>query len=180
MQKQIIRLLTETALSGGAFKTAVIDASDVELDASFRELCEMNSCGFYGGCWMCPPDCGEISGLMESLKTYSKVFVYQTVSGIEDSFDIEGMSEAAKIHNRVTLSIREKTKDIPGLLHLGKGGCCVCERCSKADNLPCRYPDKAVSSLEAYGINVLKLAPVCGMKYINGQNTVTYFGAVFF
>nr|WP_296487415.1 hypothetical protein [uncultured Acetatifactor sp.] len=25
-----------------------------------------------------------------------------------------------------------------------------------------------------------KLAAACGMKYTNGQNTVTYFGAVFY
>jgi hypothetical protein len=35
-------------------------------------------------------------------------------------------------------------------------------------------------SLEAYGVNVSKLAASAGMKYINGQNTVTYFGAVLF
>jgi hypothetical protein len=35
-------------------------------------------------------------------------------------------------------------------------------------------------SLEAYGINVSELAKSAGMKYINGQDTVTYFGAVLF
>jgi hypothetical protein len=35
-------------------------------------------------------------------------------------------------------------------------------------------------SLEAYGINVSELAKAAGMNYINGQNTVTYFGAVLF
>ena len=37
-----------------------------------------------------------------------------------------------------------------------------------------------MASLEAYGVNVSELASASGMKYINGQNTVTYFGAVFF
>lgn len=43
-----------------------------------------------------------------------------------------------------------------------------------------RFPDRAMSSLEAYGVNVSELAVQCGMRYINGENTVTYFGAVFF
>ena len=30
------------------------------------------------------------------------------------------------------------------------------------------------------GIAVLQLAQLCGMKYINGQNTVTYFGGFFY
>ena len=37
-----------------------------------------------------------------------------------------------------------------------------------------------MSSLATYGINVSKLAKAAGMKYINGQNTVTYFGAALF
>ena len=39
---------------------------------------------------------------------------------------------------------------------------------------------KKVLELEAYGINVSKLAEVAGMNYINGKDTVTYFGAILF
>nr|WP_242837443.1 DUF2284 domain-containing protein [Desulfitobacterium metallireducens] len=41
-------------------------------------------------------------------------------------------------------------------------------------NKPCRFPDKAILSLEAYCIDVTILANLCNMQYINGQNTVTY------
>ena len=44
----------------GADHAAVIDASEIVLDARFRTMCEANSCGVYGKCWMCPPDAGEI------------------------------------------------------------------------------------------------------------------------
>ena len=64
------------------------------------------------------------------------------------------------------------------ILHLGAGGCNICPVCARVENHPCRFPDMAISSLEAHGINVSRLAAECGMKYINGQNTVTYFGAV--
>ena len=37
-----------------------------------------------------------------------------------------------------------------------------------------------MASLEAYGVNVSRMAQAAGMKYINGANTVTYFGAVLF
>ena len=66
------------------------------------------------------------------------------------------------------------------MLHLGAGGCHLCEVCAKKTGEPCRHPDRAVASLEAYGVNVSALARLCGMKYINGENTVTYFGALFF
>ena len=70
--------------------------------------------------------------------------------------------------------------DITRVLHLGAGGCGVCERCAKQTGEPCRFPHLALASLEAYGVNVSQLAQAANMKYINGQNTVTYFGAVLF
>jgi predicted metal-binding protein len=67
-----------------------------------------------------------------------------------------------------------------GALVLGAGGCPLCEECTAKVNQPCRFPDQAVTSLEAYGINVSTTAGKAGMKYINGANTVTYFGAILF
>lgn len=43
---------------------------------------------------------------------------------------------------------------------------------------PARRPWLACPSLESYGIQVSELAARCGMKYINGASTITYFGAV--
>jgi hypothetical protein len=63
---------------------------------------------------------------------------------------------------------------------LRAGGCGVCEVCAKRTGEPCRFPEKAMPSLEAYCVNVSELARAAGMKYVNGQNTVTYFGAVLF
>ena len=63
---------------------------------------------------------------------------------------------------------------------MGSYGCGLCPVCAKKTDEPCRFPDLAMSSLEAYGIYVSKMAEAAGMNYINGANTVTYFGAVFF
>ncbi len=43
-----------------------------------------------------------------------------------------------------------------------------------------RYQNRAMSSLEAYSVNVSELAAQCNMRYINGTNTVTYFGSAMF
>ena len=175
--------MIEKVMSLGAFKAAVIPVSDIKTDVYFRTLCENNLCGRYGKCWTCPPAAGDINELIEKIREFKYAFVYQTVSELEDSFDIEGMTEAAARHNELmqTLHSVYSEENIGGkALHLGAGGCHVCERCSKMDDQPCRYPEKAISSLETYGINVSELAKSCGMKYINGQNTVTYFGAILF
>lgn len=174
--------LTQLALDFGADRASVIAVEDMEIDASFRTLCESNVCGNYGKNWMCPPDAGDIHELMDRLKSYRYALVYQTVSALEDSYDFEGMMEAGARHNRLILAMREQADRLPlsRQLHLGAGGCRVCDLCAKRTGEPCRHPGKAVASLETYGVNVSKLAAAAGMKYINGQNTVTYFGAVLF
>ena len=45
---------------------------------------------------------------------------------------------------------------------------------------PCRFPEKALPSLEAYGVDVYNTTKDTDLKYINGQNTVTFFGMVLF
>ena len=180
--EELSRKLTEQVLSQGADRAAVLSVSEIELDAGFRSLCESNACGNYGRCWMCPPDAGDIEDLMKEIRTYDYALVYQTIGLLEDSYDIEGMAAAAEKHNSLSQRLKALfVKDsFSRVLHLGAGGCHLCPVCAKVDNLPCRHPQDAISSLETYGINVSKLAAACGMKYINGQNTVTYFGAVFY
>ena len=182
MENINFKAVADETVALGAAHASVIEASKIETDKIFRDICASNYCGGYGGCWMCPPDIGEIEELMNEVKNYKYALVYQTVSDLEDSFDFEGMKEAKKTHFAVSQKIRKlwKEKDIEKQLHLGVGGCGGCDRCAKRDGLPCRHPDLAMPSLEGYGINVSKLAAASGMKYINGENTVTYFGAVLF
>ena len=182
MENKIFDTLTEKAIELGAHKASVISAGEITLDRAFRDMCASNACGVYGKCYMCPPDVGDIDELMAEVANYDYALVYQTVSELEDSFDFEGMVEAKKRTYPLAQSMREIFKNcgIKKVLHLGAGGCGVCKSCAKQTGEPCRFPEKAMPSLEAYGFNVSALAKSAGMKYINGQNTVTYFGAVLF
>ena len=166
----------------GAFKANIIDVKDIQFDVRFRDMCTSNVCGNYGKCWTCPPDCGEINEMIKNLSAYKYALVYQTVGQLEDSYDFEMMKEIGKEHQDRIQNVRKliAEKYDGKVLHLGAGGCRFCEVCAKKTNEPCRHPEIALVSLEAYGINVSKLAETADMKYINGQNTVTYFGAVFF
>lgn len=174
--------LRQKVLLAGAHRAEIVETKDISMDASFRTLCESNACGNYGKCYMCPPDVGEINELMNEIRTYKQALVYQTVGQLEDSYDFEGMMDAGQKHNDLAQQVREETSQAgyTDVLHLGAGGCRVCSVCGQKTGEPCRHPDKAMASLEAYGINVSELAGLCGMRYINGLNTVTYFGAVFF
>ena len=174
--------LEKTALGLGATHASAIPVDLVETEESFRALCEKNVCGNYGRSWTCPPRVGEIHELMAELREFDRVLVFQTVSDLEDSYDFEGMMEAGERHNRLTDALRAEIRKepFPKVLTLGAGGCRICQVCAMKTGEECRHPDRALASLEAYGVNVSKLAAASGMKYINGQNTVTYFGAVFY
>lgn len=119
---------------------------------------------------------------MAEIPRYTYALVYQTVTEIEDSYDFEGMIEVKKSSYPLSQKLRKVFDEagITNVLHLGTGGCGLCEVCAKRTDEPCRYPKLAMPSLETYGINVSRLAPAVGMKYVNGVNTVTYFGAVLF
>ena len=176
-----IEQLTEAAGRLGAYKCGSVAVDQIPFDRGLRKNCEMNYCGAFGKNWMCPPSCGDIDALIARAKTFETLFLFQTVYPLEDSYDIEGMNEAGKRHNELVEALSHTARALlPSCQMLGAGGCRLCERCAKATDEPCRFPDRAHPSLEAYGIYVAGLASKCGMQYINGQNTVTYFGAVLF
>lgn len=173
--------LVELASMAGAAKSAVISTDDIVMSATFRDICRSNSCGMYGRCWMCPPDIGEVDELMAEVRKYQKGLLYQTIYSIEDSFDIEGMQEAARQHVLVGQRLEAFVMlQLDKHLHLSCGGCRICDRCAKMDGLPCREPERAMPAMEGYGIDVYNTCKPTDLKYINGQNTVTYFGIVLF
>ena len=162
----------------GVSGAAILPVDRIPFDRELRKSCESNRCGIFGKNWACPPLVGEIDELIARAKTYHTAVVFQDVYKISDSFDIEGMQEAAEKHRKLARAVNDCQEKPEDALMLGAGGCDFCERCAAQEDKPCRFPDKAFASLEAYGVYVSALAEACGMKYINGVNTITYFGAV--
>lgn len=162
-------------------RIAEINTVDISFEPSLIELCKQNQCGNYGKCYTCPPLVGNIDTLVSKAKSYDRAIVFQKVYKIGDSFDIEGMEEAVKDFTNLVQKVNDICKsELYDLQVLGAGGCRLCKKCGAVDGTECRFPDKAIPSLESYGINVSKLAQICGMNYINGQNTVTYFGGILY
>ncbi|MBR4873260.1 MAG: DUF2284 domain-containing protein [Clostridia bacterium] len=174
--------LIDTALDLGLSGAVVFPAAALVTDRAFRAMCADNRCGMYGKCWTCPPDAGDIDELIAKLGEFDTCLLYQTITDIEDSYDFEGMQEAGNRHATLGRTLAKRLLPEIGSksLHLGAGGCRFCPRCAKRDGLPCRAPAEALSSMEAYGIDVYKTVSKTALKYINGQNTVTYFGVILF
>ena len=174
--------LIQAALDCGATKATIIPVEQVVTNAVFRDICASNACGGYGQCWMCPPDIGDIHEMMAEVREYRYGLLYQNISELEDSFDIEGMMEAGHRHALVSSTLQRVLPELlqKPFLHLGCGGCHLCETCAKRIGEPCRHPESALPAMEGYGIDVYNTTCTTPLHYINGSNTVTYFGLILF
>jgi len=171
----------EIAKHIGASNCAYIPVSEITFDAGLRMNCELNYCGQFGRTWVCPPNCGPIEECISKAKSYKHALIIQTISPLEDSYDFEGMADAmVKFHKVLKAAVDTMKSDLTNMYVLSAGSCHLCEECAFLDDEPCRHPDLAHPSVESHGIFVAELAPKVGMQYINGKNTVTYFGAILF
>ena len=168
--------LIQNILALGAGKAALIPADQIVLAASFRDACAQNSCGAYGKYWVCPPACGEIEALMTRVRSFDQAILYESVGHFEDSFDIDGMIAARRAHSALSRRIEEELRGLlpPERLHLSVGGCDLCKACTYPDDLPCRFPDKQVFSMSAFGLFVSQVCKDNGMEYNHGKDTMTY------
>jgi predicted metal-binding protein len=175
--------VVKDALESGAAHAAMVDAPKIIFHEEFREACEKNVCRKYNSNWMGPPAIGPIPVLMEKARQYRQGLLIQTVHQVARTFDYKGMLEGGKMHEQVfrilLAKIREKYT-FSEMLPLNAGCCSICERCAYLDQEPCRHPDRAVSSVEAYGIDVMALEKSAGIPYYNGKNTVSYVGLILF
>ena len=175
--------IQKLCLSLGASKAEEISIEKLTFSPELRILCEQNSCGRFAGNYTCPPCIGNVEELIAKVKSFKHAVIWQNIYPLEDSFDFEGMMDGQKKHNTLTLEIGNYIYEKLGrenALVLGAGGCTICDECAQKTATPCRNIDLALASLEAYGINVSEIGNISTLKYINGQNTVTYFSGAFY
>ncbi len=166
--------LKEAGLKAGFSHIGMLDCSTIELKQEVRDMCASGNCKMYGHNWACPPACGTLEECRERIGAYRRGILVQTVGELEDELDGEGMIETQERHmdnfRRFQAVLRE---EYPDLLALGAGGCTVCPSCAYPD-APCRFPDKALSSVESYGILVLQLCKDNHMEYYYGKDHIAY------
>lgn len=165
----------------GVHEYGIIPTEQVPFEHEVREMCAANRCGIYGKKWCCPPGCGTEEECREKCMKFKNVLVFSTKTDLEDSFDFEGMTAAMVRHREVSKKVRSLFRETYGddFLALSSEGCDNCKECTYPD-APCRFPNDMMPSVESHGIMVYKEAAACGIHYINGANTVTFFSNIFF
>ena len=158
------------------FDAAVkLDPKTIVLHDEVREMCAEGKCKAYGHNWTCPPACGDLPYCRSVIAGYSEGAIVQTIGQLEDSMDYESMMDTAARHKENFLRLTALVKSAyPKALCLGAGGCTVCEKCNFPD--PCRFPEKAVSSMEGYGMLVSEVCTLNDVPYYYGENTIAFVG----
>lgn len=167
------------ARSCGFTHAAYLDPKTLTSMQAVRDACSADKCRAYGKNWTCPPHCGSLEECDARLKQYTQGILLQTVGVLQKTIDTKGYARAEQAHleafQRFCDGIREA---YPHALCLGSGGCRICKDCAWPQS--CRFPDKAYSSLEAYGLFVTQVCRDGGLQYHYGEKTITYTACVLF
>lgn len=180
MKDRILNLMQNVKEEVGIHEFGIIRTEEIVFHKEVRDICEGNGCGRYGKTWACPPGVGTMEECVELCHQYNYALIFTTFYEIEDSFDFEGMMDAKDLHDAKSRKLRKYlTEEGLEFFMLSSEGCSSCEECTYPES-ECRYPEIMSPSVESFCIMVKEEADSAGIKYMNGPNTVTYFGNIFF
>lgn len=166
--------LVNIAQEAGFSAWANLDVATIELKSEVRDMCAVNSCGQYEKRWSCPPGCGTLEECTRQLGEYTHGILVQTYGDIEDGFDFEAMMEIEADHKEHVSQMHEILRQAgEDVLALGAGCCTICAKCTYPEE-PCRFPDKKISSMEAYGMVVLEVCKANNLTYYYGADKMAY------
>ena len=163
----------------GIFQYGFLKPSDIEYRQDIRNICQ-NDCKNYGKSWACPPAVGTIEECKSRCLQFDTMFAFTGKYTVEDSYDYAGWIHGMKEFKKLARSLDAIVKNhLQKYIILSNEGCDICKICTYP-NEPCRFPEKLQHSIEGYGIIVNKVAEKANVQYNNGENTVTYFGALLY
>ncbi|NLA76098.1 MAG: DUF2284 domain-containing protein [Deltaproteobacteria bacterium] len=166
------------ALSCGFSHVGKLDTDTIKVRKEVRDSCAENKCHAYGKNWSCPPAVGDLAACESIIRRYKHGLILQTRGELEDSFDFEAMIQLEKVHRKALNTFAKEIKKIhPDAVVIGTGACTICEECSYPGS-PCRFPERMISSMEAFGIVVSDVCTANNIPYYYGPGTLTYVGCV--
>lgn len=171
--------LKTIALKTGFWETGMIQIDTLHYNSVVRKIC-IEKCQYYGTSWACPPAVGTLEQCRKRCEQYDYMMLFSGKYEIEDFFNSAKLLESISWFKKMVERFDKKISNfLSSYILLSNEGCGVCQSCTWPD-APCRFPDKLYHSIEGYGFNINQLADYAKMRYNNGQNTITYFGALLF
>ena len=125
----------------------------------FMAFCK--ECHNYNTLWSCPP-------LQIDVNQFLQAFHYINIIGVKVVYDAETIKLAntaekvkeitthslREVKNKISVTLLDFEREIPDSISLASGGCYLCERCKRCDNLPCQHPEKMRHSLDSFGFDL--------------------------
>ena len=166
-----------TAKQMGFDAAAPLDPKTLIAREDVRAMCAADKCGAYNKNWTCPPAIGTIESCQQKMRQYKRGILLQSIGHMRKSIDSKCYQETERLHiKNFDAFAMELRKEYPNALCLGTGGCRVCGQC--AYPAPCRFPEKAMSSMEGYGLFVTQVCRDAGIPYHHGAKTITYTACI--
>ena len=160
------------AIALGFTNAVPLEPATLQPRQDVRDMCASDKCRAYGKNWTCPPHCGTLHRCEAELHSFSHGILLQTVGKLEKAIDTKAYRRTERQHLQQFHALAEALrKRDPAALCLGSGGCRICTEC--AYPAPCRFPEKACSSMEGYGLFVTQVCRDNGCQYHYGEKTVT-------
>lgn len=167
------------ALGLGFSHAAPLNTATLLPREDVRAMCAADQCRAYGRNWTCPPHCGSLAQCREVISRYSRGILVQTVGQLHKTIDTKAYRATEAKHLQQFYALCDALRQIsPQALCLGSGGCRLCGQCAYPE--PCRFPEKATSSMEGYGLFVTQVCRDNGLAYHHGEKTVTYTACILF
>lgn len=141
-------------------KKIEINPRFLPFDLKVREMCK--SCKRFGLNAHCPPYLENVDYYKKLLPRYRYGILYYKSfdSSDKNKWKETGKESSLEIHNLLLEERDRLFKEGHYFISIfGAGGCKLCEACS----FPCRQPQRAISPIEATGVNVVKLMKMYGI-----------------
>jgi predicted metal-binding protein len=122
--------------------------------------CRENRCGCYGKHLMCPPNTGTISEITDKFRRFKTGILIQYTAKLDVKRDSAGVTASKLKLHHIILETETHLKAIPGIAKVFGmigGECGLCEECAGHKTETCVQPEKARTSLEALGVDVIAL-----------------------
>lgn len=165
------------AVDMGFTAAVALDPARLKAEAHVRAMCRDDKCGAYGKNWSCPPACGSLEECGTRMEHYTSGILLQTVGTLDKTIDTRGYMRTEQRHQQLFMEYAQLLRnDFPEALCLGAGGCRICNQCAYPQ--PCRFPEKMLSSMEAYGLFVTQVCRDHDLPYHYGEKTVTFTACI--
>ena len=169
----------QKAMALGFSKAVPLDIATLIPRQDVRDMCAADKCQAYGKNWTCPPHCGTLADCDAQLHCHHRGILLQTIGQTEKAIDTKAYRRTEELHLKLFHALAgELRAHYPNALCLGSGGCRICKECAYPE--PCRFPEKACSSMEGYGLFVTQVCRDNGCQYHYGEKTITYTACILF